>query len=154
MRNAAGVSVLLIVAARLVLPCHGQVLYGTIVGTVQDATGAAVPGASVTITNTETNQARQGVTKDVGAYSFPNVLPGPYRLVVQATGFQAFTEEGVVVTINSVTRVGVQLGQINESVTVAGQAAALQTDKADVHVDLTSKEVSSLGGTRYAVPGL
>src|SRR2546426_5875157 len=89
-------------------PSRGQVVYGTIVGGVQDATGAAVPGAAVTITNMETNQARKVVTTGVGGYSLPNVLPGPYRLVVQATGFQAFTQEGVTVSINTVTRVDVQ----------------------------------------------
>ncbi len=136
----------LVVLAGLACTARAQVLYGTLVGAVQDASGAAVPGATVTITNTDNNQARQAVTGDTGAYNFPNVLPGPYRVGVQAAGFQAFTQEGVTVTINTVTRLDVQLqlGQINESVTVAGQAAALQTDKADVHADLTSKEVSSL----------
>ena len=55
-----------------------QVLYGSLVGTVTDASGAAVPGATVTATNKETNLARTAVTGDGGTFSFTNVLAGTY----------------------------------------------------------------------------
>ena len=53
-----------------------QVLYGSIVGNVTDGTGSAVPGATVTITNTETGGAHEAVTDSSGAYRFPTVQPG------------------------------------------------------------------------------
>ena len=135
----------------LSVPSYGQVLYGTVVGNIHDPSGSAVPGAAVTLTHLETNQARQGNTSDAGAYSFPNVLAGPYRVNISAAGFRSFAESGVLVTINTVTRVDVQLqlGELSETVTVAGQATALQTDKADVHVELSTKELTDLPLSQY-----
>ena len=123
-----------------------QVLYGTLVGTVQDATGAVVPGSEVSITNQGTGETRQSATDAAGAYNFANVSPGIYDVHVTASGFRAFTSTGVAVRVNAVSRmdVSMEVGQITESVTVAAAAATLQTDKADVHVELTSKEVADL----------
>src|SRR5436309_2321845 len=77
---------------------RGQVLYGSIVGNVTDSSGSIVPGATVTITQLETNQTRESVTNEVGGYTFANVAAGTYRVVVALTGFQTFTANGNVVT--------------------------------------------------------
>ncbi len=120
---------------------RAQVLYGSIVGNVVDASQAAVAGATVTITSQETNLARQTMTNDTGAYSFPNVPAGTYTLKVTKEGFTAFTQPQVVVTINSVSRVDAHLnvGAVTESVTVSAEAAALQTDRSEVRQEIVSR---------------
>ena len=65
-----------------------QVLYGSIVGNVQDSSGATLPGATVTITSQETNLARTAVTNETGTYSFTNVQAGTYDVKVVAAGLQ------------------------------------------------------------------
>ncbi len=125
---------------------RAQVLYGSIVGNVVDASQAAVAGATVTITSQETNLARQTMTNDTGAYSFPNVPAGTYTLKVTKEGFTAFTQPQVVVTINSVSRVDAHLnvGAVTESVTVSAEAAALQTDRSEVRQEIVSRQLVNL----------
>ncbi len=69
---------------------NAQALYGSLVGNVVDETGAVVPGATVAITQKETNQTREQATPDNGAYPFPNLAPGTYDVVVTLPGFRTF----------------------------------------------------------------
>jgi hypothetical protein len=121
-------------------PARAQVLYGSIIGAVEDQSGAVVQGATVGITSKVTGQTRQTTTNDSGLYSLTNVLAGTYELKVTAAGFRPFTETDVVASINSVTRVDVRLevGATTEQVTVIAGAALLRSDKADVHTDLNT----------------
>jgi hypothetical protein len=130
---------------------EAQVYYGSIVGTVEDQSGGIVPSAAVTITNVATSQSRETATDPVGRYSIVNVLPGRYELRVSAAGFKTFSRSGLEVTINTVTRADVKLevGAITEQVTVEASAAVLQTDKADVHVELSSREITTLTLPNY-----
>jgi hypothetical protein len=132
-------------------PVEAQVLYGMVVGTVQDASDAVVPGAAVSIVNTETNQSRDAITNEAGAFTYADLTPGSYRLTVRAPGFQTFAQTGIFVAINTVTRLNVQMqvGELSETVTVAGQAVTLQSDKADVHVEITTKELADLPLAQY-----
>src|SRR2546425_841870 len=125
---------------------EAQVLYGSIVGNVTDPSGAPVPGAAVTIINRETGQSRQTVANDAGSYSFPTVASGAYDLKILKEGFTSVTRGDVVVTINNITRVDIalQLGAVTESVVVQAQAAALQTDRAEVRSEVTSKTLENL----------
>jgi len=72
-----------------------QVLYGSIVGEVRDASGAAVPGATVTITNKETNQSREAKTDSAGSYNFIDVQTSTYTVKVTQQGFKTFERAGV-----------------------------------------------------------
>jgi hypothetical protein len=119
----------------------GQALYGSIVGTVTDASGAAVPGASVTVTHTETSQARTAATSEAGVYSFPTLPSGTYTVAVALAGFQPFTRRNVSVNISDVVRVDarLQVDAVTEAVDVSAQALMLQTDRADVQGRLTTK---------------
>jgi len=123
-----------------------QVLYGSLVGTVTDDSGAAVPGATVTATNKETNLARTAVTGDTGTYSFTNVLAGPYDVKVALQGFKEFLQTDVPVSVNEVARVDVKLavGALTETVTVESQSQLLQTDKADTHTEIRSAAITQL----------
>ena len=72
-----------------------QVLYGSIVGTVTDATGAGVPKAVVMVTNTSTGLSRQVTADETGYYSIPNLLEGVYDLTISSGGFSPYSEKGV-----------------------------------------------------------
>jgi hypothetical protein len=135
----------------LVQRLNAQVLYGSVVGSVTDQTGAVVPGATVSITNVQTGQAREAMTDDAGYYSIPNLLEGTYDLSVKMTGFRTYLEKGIVVSINTVRRVNItlQVGQVAETVSVEATTAVLQTAKADVSANLESRAVVNLPLANY-----
>src|SRR5687767_7765858 len=101
---------------------HGaaaQSVYGSLVGNVTDSSGAAIPGATVTATQSETNLTREVVTNANGAYAIPNIPSGTYQVVVTVPGFQNFTAANIIVT-NRDVRVDARLslGTLEEAVTV------------------------------------
>src|SRR5262245_61906089 len=98
-------ALLCLVLISAVSVARGQVLYGSIVGNVTDASDAPVPGASVTITNKENGQTRQVTTNEAGGYSAPTLLSGVYTVRVAKEGFTTSTSNDIAVTINSVSRV-------------------------------------------------
>ncbi len=129
-----------------VQPAMAQVLYGSLTGIVADQTGASIPGAEVSATNTATGREVTTSTDAQGRYSFVNVQAGPYDIRVASDGFRTMTRTGTQVSVNAVTRVDVQmeLGQVSEVVTVEGTAVALQTDKSDTGSEITSAAVQDL----------
>ena len=100
----------------------------------------------MSLLNIATRQTREAKTDPDGRYSIANAQPGTYQLSVVASGFRKYIQTSVEITINTVTRIDVslELGQVTENVTVEASAAILQTDKADVHVELDAKAVSTL----------
>lgn len=135
-----------ILVTLLIAPAaEAQVLYGSLIGNVTDGTGAAVPGAAVTITNTQTQASRETVSDESGVYRFTTIQPGPYKVVVTLTGFGTSSSD-VVVTPNNVTRVDVTLsvGDLAETVTVEAGTAVLQTDRAEVRSELNAKTLENL----------
>ena len=113
----------------------GQAITGDIVGTVADATGAVIPGAKLTITNTGTQETRQAVSGDTGDFSFTLLQPGAYTLHAEATGFKSYKLTAFNIGAGDRTRIPVhlQLGETAETVEVhADTVAALQTDSATV----------------------
>jgi len=125
---------------------HAQVLYGSLTGNVTDPHGAAVPGAKVEALNVGTGIARQSATDDRGVYVFTNIAAGMYRVTVTVPSFKQVIESNVQVNSNEVRRVDVQLqiAQTSESIQVTAEEVVLQTDKADVHAEITSQEVEEL----------
>jgi hypothetical protein len=123
-----------------------QELYGSVVGSVQDNSGAVIPGASVELANRETNLVMTRVSNDTGAYTFTNVLPGTYDVKVTLQGFKEFVKQRVPVTGGAISRVDAKLevGQLSETVTVVSEVALLKTDKADTGSSITAKEVVDL----------
>ena len=128
------------------VPARAQVLYGSIVGNVKDPQGAVIPGAVVTIVNKDTNLTRDTTTDPEGAYNLVNVLPGRYDVKISLTGFREAVRTNVPVTIGQISRVDLTLevGALTESVTVQSEAELLQTDKADVHTELKSAEITAM----------
>ncbi len=140
-----------LLAVCLAGPACSQVLYASLVGTVEDQSGAVVPQATVTATNVATNQSYSDKSDSGGRYDITNVLPGTYTIKVTATGFRTLLQNDVIVTINTVTRqdLKLQVGQVSEQVTVEAQAVQLQTDKSDVHTEIGSQAIENLPLTRY-----
>jgi hypothetical protein len=147
-------AILALVAAIALMPANGaaQVLYGSIVGVVTDSSGSSVPGATVTIRNTETGLTRTAVSNETGNYNFTNVLAGPYNVTVSLQGFKEAVQTGVPVSINQVSRVDMvlELGNLTETVTVESRSSLLQTDKAGMHNEIKSAAIvgSPLGTFR------
>lgn len=142
------ISVLMIVAAA---PAAAQVLYGSLVGAVLDQSGAVVPSAQIALTSRETGQARTTQTDAEGRYSILNIVPGAYDVKAVAPGFRPVTQSGVAVSINSVARINLhlQVGNVADAVTISASAATLQTDRADVRVELGSNAVTNLPLSGY-----
>ena len=90
------------------LPCLPQASTGSVSGTVRDQSGAVIPGAAVALTNTATNVTLRTTTNEAGLYRFPGVVPGPYRLTVEAPGMQKF-EAGLTVQVQQSAVVDVTL---------------------------------------------
>ena len=128
-----------------------QVLYGSVVGAVKDAQGAAIPAATVVITNKDTNLTRETVTGAEGDYTLANVVPGHYDVKVTLSGFREFLQTNVPVTAGQISRVDVKLeiGALTETVTVASDQQLLQTDKSDLHTELKSQEITNLPLNQY-----
>lgn len=135
----------------LTADARAQVLYGSLTGTVEDATGAVVPNATVTVTNPDTGATRETTTDSQGRYSIFNLLQGRYDLKVTAPGFRTVQKSGIEIRVNEVTREDVRLevGQVAESVTVTGSAVILQTDKSDVRSTITTTALTNLPLPNY-----
>ncbi len=148
MRRHIAITLLAVAAllAATAAPALSQILYGSILGVVEDPTGAVVPKAKVTITNPATGVTREVEADEAGRYTVPNLLAGTYELRFSAPGFRTLTRTGVEVTINTVTRVDARLevGQMTEQVTVSASAAVLQTDKSDVRAEIASQTITSM----------
>jgi hypothetical protein len=137
---------LLVALALIAAPStNAQVLYGSITGNVVDASGAALPGATVKIEQAETQLTRELVTDAAGVYHFTAVPTGTYTVTVAMSGFRGFKRE-VPVTLNSVARVDakLELGQLSETVMVSGESPVLQTDRAEVRAELKARELENL----------
>lgn len=126
-----------------------QVLYGSLVGNVTDATGAAVVGAQVDGLNTDTGIVTKATTDQSGIFRLPNLNPGKYSVSIAANGFRKAIAEGIDVRTNTEQRVDMKLetGTVSQSVTVTGAPPELQTDNASVASELTSSQLDNLDAT-------
>ena len=141
------VAMVAIAAAALVpAPASAQTLYGSIVGTVTDESGAPVPGANVTATNSGTGLNLETTSDTTGNYAFRNLLPGVYDLAASVQGFRELRLTGIRVSAGNPVRFDLKLevGALAEAVTVVGASSLLQTEKADLSTEITSKEVVNL----------
>jgi hypothetical protein len=136
----------LLVASLGQIPVSAQILYGSVVGHIEDSSGGSIARAVITVTNKQTGLSRETLTDDVGRYEFPNLPAGTYDLRIAAPGFQPVVKSDVPVTINNVTRADqpLQVGQVTEAVTVSAYTVNLQTDRAEVRNEVSTKELVNL----------
>lgn len=128
------------------IPLAGQGDRASILGTVMDGSGAAVPGASVTVTNTGTREKRALVSDERGSFEFPALNIGAYEVTVEQTGFKREVIRGLVLVVGQRARVDVQLelGALTQEVTVEGAAALLSTDDATLGQLIDQKKIREL----------
>ncbi|HEV3512140.1 MAG TPA: TonB-dependent receptor [Candidatus Sulfotelmatobacter sp.] len=126
----------------------------TIVGTVMDVQGAAIPNATVVITNTDTGITRTVTTAADGQYVAPDLHIGHYVVRANGAGFKVAERKDLVLQVGDRTRIdfSLQVGDTKETITVEGNAIAVQTESGEVSNVVTSQQVSDLptnGRTLY-----
>jgi len=145
--NAASLMLMLGFAFAFSPQSNGQsIISGDVTGSITDQTGAAVPNASITLTNVNTNVQQKAATNAEGSYRFAFIPPGPYKLSVTANGFQNQDRTGIGVSAGEPTTVNMQLvlASASSSVTVSEGASTLQTDNADVVTNVGREAIENL----------
>ncbi len=119
---------------------------GTILGDVKDPSGAAVPRADVTITNTATNISTVVHTTDSGAYTVPQLIPGPYSVTVTMQGFEKSVIANLDLSAGDRRRADVSLvvGSTNQTIEISTNAPVLQTDSSSIGSNVTAAAVQDL----------
>ena len=125
----------------------GQAFRGTVSGTVTDPSGAAVPGARLTLTDVATNASLTTETNGEGHYSIPYIPPGRHKLQVEAAGFQPVVHENVEVRVGDKLTLDLKLevGQATETVTVSGDSTPLlESSSASMGQVIDRRRISEL----------
>jgi hypothetical protein len=123
--------------------CFSQVTSGTILGIVTDPTGAAVVGAKIIITNTDTGVVSNITSNGGGNFEHPYLPNGTYQVAVDAPGFKSFLQKGIILDIGQQYRVDVKLevGQSTQSVQVLANALTLQTDSSQLSETIDARTI-------------
>src|SRR6267378_595762 len=118
----------------------------TVVGTITDPSGAAVANATVTITHNETGKVYHLTSNSDGQYVAPDLPIGHYNIKVEASGFKAAEQKGVVLQVGDRTRLDYQMsmGGASETITVEANAVQVQTDSGELSNVITDQQVSQL----------
>ena len=145
-RCATFVAIVVAIALAGSYQASAQVLYGSLVGNVTDPNGAVIPGAGVTVTEQNTGVAKTTTTDPSGGYQFIDLQPGTYALKVAVAGFKTLERRDIPVELNNISRadVGLEVGNIEQSVTITGEAPVLQTDRAETHAEVSAVELENL----------
>ena len=115
-------------------------------GTVKDSSGGVLPGADVTATQTETGFKRSVVTDSDGAFAFPSIPTGPYRLEVMLQGFRSYLQTGIVLQVNDspVVPITLPLGAVAETITVQANTTMVETRSLGVGQVMENKRILDL----------
>src|SRR2546427_254621 len=117
-----------------------------IAGTVQDSSGALLPGTELTATQTQTGISRMTVTNETGSYVLPNLPLGPYKLEAALPGFRSFVQTGIVLQVNSKPTINIvlQVGQLSEQVEVQANSALVETRSLSVGQVMETARIRAL----------
>jgi Carboxypeptidase regulatory-like domain len=144
-RRFHGSFVLLFGVAVLSTVMYGQET-ASIVGTVTDPSGAAIPHAQVLITNADTGIERSIEANDSGNYAAPELTIGHYNVKVSVPGFKTYEETGITLNVNDTVRVDakLQIGTTQESITVQAETVQVQSDSNEISQTITAAQVADL----------
>src|SRR5436305_7070440 len=125
----------------LALPLAAQ--YASLVGTIKDQQGGAMPNVAVSITSQDTGVGMTSRTDAEGNFEFPTVRPGTYRLRAEQKGFQTFVQNGVVLAVDDRLRVDpvLQVGETTTVVTVDAQTSTIQTESSALGSVVDTKKI-------------
>ena len=120
--------------------------FGQITGAVTDTSGGVLVGATVVVTNTQTNATREAVTNSAGSYAFPNLLPGIYTVRVELQGFQTKVANGVELQVQQTSRLdfAMELGSVEVAVEVTGTAPMINATDATVGTVIENRQILEL----------
>ena len=137
---------MLVLVLGVAVSASAQSTTGSISGAVQDEKQAALPNATVTARNVETNFSRTAQTNEEGRYNFTNMPVGAYEITVEAPNFSKYVQTGITLLLNqaAVVDVTMKLGGVNEVVTVTENAALLNTTNSEVGTRFDAKRLSEL----------
>ena len=123
----------------------GQAVYGSILGTVTDPSGAAVAGAKVTATSQTKNVSTQETTNESGNYAVTHLTPDVYTVRIEGTGFKTIEYKDIQVSADAGSRIDgqFQVGSASEQVEVTAEAPQLKTDRADVSIEFSAQAVEN-----------
>ena len=143
-RNALLTITLAVVASSV--PCLAQEVTGAITGVVMDSTDAVIPGASVEVQNEGTNAVYSGTTSQLGLFNFRGLPVGVYTLRVESPGFRRHEASGIQTQVNEAARVDVtlEIGQVAETVEVAAEVVAVDTQSATLKTVVDQRRVEGL----------
>ena len=143
-RQAVGFALVILSVSAVI--AHAQDTTGTILGTITDASGAVLPGVSVTVKNTDTSQSRTVVSDAAGSYRMPLLPPGHYEVTAQLQGFQTMVRSGITVTVGqqAVVDAKLSLGNVSESITVEGAAPLVETTTGTISNVVTEQQIGSM----------
>jgi hypothetical protein len=129
-----------------VLPAQAQTAAGEITGLVKDQAGEAVPGATITVTETRTNLQRLVVSTDDGVYTAASLAPGEYRVEVELAGFKPVRREGIRLSTGEKARIDFDLsvGGIQEQVTVVADSPVVRVETASLGTVIENEQVVQL----------
>jgi hypothetical protein len=141
-RIAALVIGVVLVAA----PLRAQVATGTILGNVKDASGASVPGATVTATNLDTQFSRSTASDDSGQYALRLLPLGNYKIEVTLDGFKNFAQTGILVEIGRNARIDatIEPGAVSEVVSVTADSPLVESNTASLSRTVNQNDVLNL----------
>src|SRR5262245_28088676 len=151
--------VLSLVASALLLPAspsHAQVTTATLVGQLRDSTGAVIPGATVVATHEGTGVGRETVTDVNGEFVLSALPAGPYTVKIELTGFKTLENKGLLLGAGQTVRqtFSLEVGALEETVTVAGQSPLVETSSSLQADSLGSQEVRELPVNRRNLANL
>jgi hypothetical protein len=141
----AGVLVFMLILGWMAVPASAQTS-GVILGTVKDASGATVPAANITITNTDTIEARTVTTGEDGAFRAPGLPPGHYSVKVEKGGFKTVTETGLSLDVAGelVVNPTLEVGSASQEVTVTGEAPVVNTTSSSLGGLVNDQQIAEL----------
>lgn len=165
-RFSPGWSLLLLGLCLLPSAAGAQNILGRLAGTALDSSGAVLPGATVVLTNVQTNQSQETVTSDLGAFLFPQVPAGTYKVVIELQGFKTATYTDVIVNVGqeySLTA-RLEIGELAETVEVTSGVSLVQTTTPQVtqvvqqrqvlDIPLANRDVTNLIKIQPGVAGI
>jgi hypothetical protein len=119
---------------------------GSILGEVHDPSGAAVPGAHISVTNTQTNLTQETVSGSDGSYKFLALPAGTYKLVAKGAGFEQFTATDIVVKVNDQLRIDINMkvGSVQEEISISANALQVETQNTQLGDVIDSKKILAL----------
>jgi hypothetical protein len=149
----------LVVLVALIAPAQAQQFNGTLRGVVQDSTGGVVPGAAISVVEVSTNDTRNLTSDARGSWVLPNLKPGTYRIVVSLDGFKTAAIDNVKLDVQGIRDVEIKLevGAAAETVTVSGQAAAVEVTSSTMSQTIENKRMVDLplnGRNPFSLAGL